>query len=217
MIEEQYINFEFILRYIRSLVTEDVTKLYDFAMDKDIPVAKPETTKLLYLLAMIKQPKKVLELGTGIGCSAVILSKAIGDDAKIITVEKNPENFVEACKLFEENGLKERIFPKNGDGMEILKELTQAGETFDFIFLDSAKGQYYDYLPYLKQLLPKGGVLVTDNVLYKGMVANDDLLILRKKTIVKRLRMYLDAISNDEELESVVIPIGDGISLTVKK
>ncbi len=217
MIEEQYINFEFILRYIRSLVTEDVTKLYDFAMDKDIPVAKPETTKLLYLLAMIKQPKKVLELGTGIGCSAVILSKAIGEDATIVTVEKNPDNYEEACRLFQENGLEKRIFPKNGDGMDVLKELEASGETFDFIFLDSAKGQYYDYLPYLKKMLLKGGVLVTDNVLYKGMVANDDLLILRKKTIVKRLRMYLDAISHDEELESVVIPIGDGISLTVKK
>ena len=103
------------------------------------------------------------------------------------------------------------------DGMEVLEELVNAGETFDFIFLDSAKGQYYDYIPYLKKLLPKGGVLVTDNVLYKGMVANDDLLILRKKTIVKRLRMYLEAISHDEELETVVIPIGDGVSLTVKK
>lgn len=217
MMEEQYINFEFILRYIRSLVTEDVHKLYDFAMEKDIPVAKPETTKLLYLLAMIKQPKKVLELGTGIGCSAMILSKAISQDAKIITVEKNPENYEQACQLFLENGLTERIFPKNGDGMEVLEELVNQGESFDFIFLDSAKGQYYDYISYLKKLLPKGGVLVTDNVLYKGMVANDDLLILRKKTIVKRLRMYLDAICHDDELQSVVIPIGDGISLTVKK
>lgn len=217
MIEEQYINFEFILRYIRALVTEDVKQLYDFAMDKDIPVAKPETTKLLYLLAMIKQPKMVLELGTGIGCSAVILSKAISEDATIVTVEKNPENYEQACKLFRENGLTNRIFPKNGDGMEVLQELTDQGEAFDFIFLDSAKGQYYDYIPYLKKLLPRGGILVTDNVLYKGMVANDDLLILRKKTIVKRLRMYLDAISHDPELESVVIPIGDGISLTVKK
>ena len=217
MIEEQYINFEFILRYIRSLVTEDVQELYDFAMDKDIPVAKPETTKFLYLLAMMKQPKRILELGTGIGCSAVILSKAIGADTTIVTVEKNPENFSEACKLFQENGLTTRIFPKNADGMDVLQELSEQGESFDFIFLDSAKGQYYDYIPYLKKLLPKGGILVTDNVLYKGMVANDDLLILRKKTIVKRLRMYLDAISHDEELESVVIPIGDGVSLTVKK
>lgn len=217
MIEEQYINFEFILRYIRSLVTEDVTKLYDFAMDKNIPVAKPETTKLLYLLAMIKAPKKVLELGTGIGCSAVILSKAIPKTSTIVTVEKNPENYWEACKLFEENGLSERIFPKNADGMEALLELCEKKEQFDFIFLDSAKGQYYDYLPYLKKLLSDGGILVTDNVLYKGMVANDDLLILRKKTIVKRLRMYLDAISNDPELQSVVIPIGDGVALSVKK
>ena len=217
MIEEQYINFEFILRYIRSLVTEDVQELYDFAMDKDIPVAKPETTKFLYLLAMMKQPKRILELGTGIGCSAVILSKATGADTTIVTVEKNPENFLEARKLFQENGLTTRIFPKNADGMDVLQELSEQGESFDFIFLDSAKGQYYDYIPYLKKLLPKGGILVTDNVLYKGMVANDDLLILRKKTIVKRLRMYLDAISHDEELESVVIPIGDGVSLTVKK
>lgn len=217
MIEEQYINFEFILRYIRSLVSDDVTRLYDFAMDKDIPVAKPETTKLLYLLAMIKQPKRVLELGTGIGCSAVILSKAIPKDSTILTVEKNPENYEEAVTLFQSNGLEEQITVKNADGMDILEELASQGETFDFIFLDSAKGQYYDYLPYLKQLLPKGGILVTDNVLYKGMVANDDLLILRKKTIVKRLRMYLDAICHDDQLQSVVIPIGDGISLTVKK
>lgn len=217
MIEEQHINFEFILRYIRSLITEDVTKLYDFAMEREIPVAKPETTKLLYLLALIKQPKNVLELGTGIGCSAVVLSKAIPADTTILTVEKDPKNYEQAVNLFLENGLSERIFPRNADGLDVLRELCEGEESFDFIFLDSAKGQYYDMLPYIKRLLPKGGVLVTDNVLYKGMVANDDLLLLRKKTIVKRLRKYLAAICRDEELESVVIPIGDGISLTVKK
>ena len=217
MLEEQHINFEFILRYIRSLVAEDVKALCDFAAAYDIPVAKPETIQLLFLLAKIKQPKKVLELGTGIGCSAVILSKAMPKDATVLTVEKNPENHAKAQQLFLEQGLDDRIFARQGDGLQVLNELCDKKKVFDFIFLDSAKGQYYDYLPYLKQLLLSGGILVTDNVLYKGMVANDDLLLLRKKTIVKRLRMYLTAICNDEELESVVIPIGDGISLTVKK
>ncbi len=216
MIENEHINFEFITRYIRGLVKDDIKELYNFAHNKEIPVAKPETTKLLHILSLIKKPKKILELGTGIGCSAIILSKA-SENSSIITVEKNPDNYNEALSLIELNKLSDRIKVINDDGINVLKDLADKSEKFDFIFLDSAKAQYIDYYPYLTDMLNEGGLLVTDNVLYGGMVATDELVEHRKKTIVKRLRMYIDALNNDKTLQTVVVPIGDGVAISIKK
>ncbi len=215
MIENEHINFEFITRYIRNLVKDDIKELYDFAHNKEIPVAKPETTKLLHILSLIKKPKKILELGTGIGCSAIILSRA-SEDSSILTVEKNPDNYNEALSLISLNNLSERIKVINADGIDVLKDLKEKNEKFDFIFLDSAKAQYIDYYPYLTEMLTNGGLLVTDNVLYGGMVATDELVEHRKKTIVKRLRMYIDALNNDKTLKTVVVPIGDGVAISIK-
>ncbi len=216
MIENEHINFEFITRYIRGLVRDDIKELYDFAHNKEIPVAKPETTKLLHILSLTKKPKKILELGTGIGCSAIILSKA-SEDSSILTVEKNPDNYNEALSLISLNNLSDRIKVINDDGINVLKDLAEKNEKFDFIFLDSAKAQYIDYYPYLTDMLTNGGMLVTDNVLYGGMVATDELVEHRKRTIVKRLRMYIDALNNDKTLQTVVVPIGDGVAISVKK
>jgi len=216
MIENEHINFEFITRYIRNLVKDDIKELYNFAHDKEIPVAKPETTKLLHILSLIKKPKKILELGTGIGCSAIILSKA-SDDCTILKVEKNPDNYKEALSLIALNNLSDRIEVINADGINVIRDLKEKNEKFDFIFLDSAKAQYIDYYPYLTNMLEKGGLLITDNVLYGGMVATDELVEHRKKTIVKRLRMYIDALNNDKTLQTVVVPIGDGVAISIKK
>ena len=216
MIENEHINFSFITRYIRGLVKDDIKELYNFAHNKEIPVAKPETTKLLHILSLIKKPKKILELGTGIGCSAIILSKA-SENSSILTVEKNPDNYKEALSLIELNNLSARIKVINADGIDVLKDLREKNEKFDFIFLDSAKAQYIDYYPYLTDMLNEGGLLVTDNVLYGGMVATDELMEHRKKTIVKRLRMYINALNNDKTLETVVVPIGDGVAISIKK
>lgn len=215
MIEKEHINFEFITRYVRDLVKDDIKELYDFAHGRDIPVAKPETTKLLHILSCLKKPGNILELGTGIGCSAIILSKS-NENAKILTVEKNENNYNDALKLIEENKLSNRIKVVNDDGINVLKKLCDEKKQFDFIFLDSAKAQYIDYYPYLVKLLNSGAILVTDNVLYGGMVANEELVEHRKRTIVKRLRMYIDAINSDENLQTVVIPIGDGVAISLK-
>lgn len=216
MIENEHINFSFITRYIRSLINDDVKELYSFARNKEVPVARPETIKLIYILAMTKKPKKILELGTGIGTSAMVLSKA-AENAEITTVEKNEDNYRQAVEMFSENGLAGRINAVLGDTLEVLKKKAESEEGFDFIFLDSAKGQYPDCYPYLTKLLKKGGILVTDNTLYGGMVANDELVEHRKRTIVKRLRDYLNMLCSDKSLETVVVPIGDGVAISVKK
>lgn len=216
MIENEHINFSFITRYIRKLINDDIKEMYSFAHNKDIPAAKPETTKLLSILASIKKPKNILELGTGIGCSAIILLRA-SKDAHIITVEKDENNYNEALKMFEAEGLSDRIKALNADALETLEKLYHEKKKFDFIFLDSAKGQYLDCYPYLTDMLETGGLLISDNVLYGGMVANDELIQHRKRTIVKRLREYLEALHSDKTLDTVVVPIGDGVSVSTKK
>lgn len=216
MIEKEHINFSFITRYIRKLINDDIKEMYSFAHNKDIPAAKPETTKLISILASVKQPKNILELGTGIGCSTIILLRA-SKDAHIITVEKDENNYKEALMMFEAEGISDRITALNADALETLEKLYHENKKFDFIFLDSAKGQYLDCYPYLTDMLETGGILISDNVLYGGMVANDELIQHRKRTIVKRLREYLEALHSDKTLDTVIVPIGDGISISTKK
>jgi predicted O-methyltransferase YrrM len=217
MIEEQHINFDFIVRYVRefSLGDENVKKLYNFAAEKGIPAAKPETMALLNILTLLKRPRRVLEIGTGIGCSAVIMSKGLLKNGKIITVEKDENNYNEAVKLFAENGLTGIIDAVNADGIDVLKELSEKNEKFDLIFLDGAKAQYLSYYPHLINSLDKDGILISDNVLYKGMAANDELIEKRKRTIVARLRKYLKLLYENKELRTVVIPIGDGVAISI--
>ena len=216
-IEEQHINFDFIIRYIRELVSEDITDLYSFATDRNIPVAKPETTQLLYILTLIKRPMRILEIGTGIGCSAIVMSKGLSEGGKITTIEKSEDNYKQAIELISDNNLTEKIEVIHSDAFLSLKKLAQEKEKFDFIFLDGAKSQYLAYYPYLMELLDKNGVLVSDNVLFKGMIATDELVIRRKITIVKKLREYLSCLSTNKELHTVIIPIGDGVALSFKR
>jgi predicted O-methyltransferase YrrM len=100
-----------------------------------------------------------------------------------------------------------------GDASEVLKCLDKQ---YDFILLDAAKGQYGEFLPECLRMLKKGGLLFSDNVLYKGMIANDELVVRRKKTIVKRMRDYLTQICNSSELETSLLPVGDGVALSYK-
>jgi len=209
------INYKFIEEYIRLLLPnrEGILKeLEKEAIRKHIPIIEPEVVRLLEILLYIKQPHRILEIGTAIGYSTIVLARAV-KNGEIITIEKDEEFADEAEKNFKKAGVS-NVRLIIGDALKLLPYMS---EPFDFIFIDAAKGKYTRFLPYCVKLLKGNGILVADNVLFRGMVASDKLIKRRKITIVKRLRKFLKAICSSTDLETVVIPIGDGVSISIKR
>ena len=212
-----FINEGYIEEYIRSILPDNTTNLRDmekYAQENHVPIVHPEVAQLLKVLLKIKKPKNILEVGTAIGYSALIMAQSTSHDCKITTIERREDMVMLAKSNIESTEYRDRINILYGDAEEILPTLENS---FDFIFLDAAKGQYMQFFNYCIKFLQPQGVIVSDNVLYKGMVATDDLVVRRKKTIVKRLRQFLEHITNIEGYTSSVIPIGDGIAITYRE
>lgn len=178
------------------------------------PIIEPQSEQLLLTMLEAVKPRRILEIGTAVGYSAILMAQHLPPDSEIITVERYKKHADIAIDNVFKLGLEKRIRVIEGEAAEVLEWLD--GE-FDFIFLDAAKGQYLEFLPSIKRLLKRGGMLFSDDILYKGMVGDDGMIIRRKITIVKRLRMYLEAIMSDENLTTSIIPIGDGVAISVKK
>lgn len=205
-----------ITKYLQSKIKqkdEHLINMQGFAKTNKVPIITPEVAQLISVICKIKKPKNILELGTAIGYSAIILAKEMEKGGEITTIEKSPEMISLAKEFIKKAGFENNIKIIGGDALEVLKYLNGS---YDLIFLDAAKGHYIDFLPHLLRLLNKGGVLVSDNILYKGMVADDKLVVRRKITIVRRLREYLSKITSIDELETTILPIGDGVSVSYK-
>lgn len=209
------INFPYITEYLRNLIPKReglLLEIEEKAKNEDsyVPIAEPETEQLLSLLIDMQKPKNILEIGTGSAYSAI--SMAIRSrDIKVLTVERYGLVANVARDNIKKANLSDRITLVTGEAAEVLKDLKNE---FDMIFLDAAKAQYIKFLPDILRILKKGGLLVSDNVLYKGMTAEKSLLVRRKITIVKRLRMYLEEISDNPYLTTSVLPLGDGVALS---
>ena len=157
---------------------------------------------------------RILELGTAIGYSAVIMHEAAGTNPHITTIERSEEMIKYAEENIKSFGLEDKIIIEAGDCLEVLEKLE---EPYDLIFMDAGKGHYNHFLPHCLRLLKDDGIIIADNVLFRGMVASDDLVKRRKITIVKRMRTYLELVSEDKDLVTSVIPMGDGIAITRRR
>ncbi|MBQ6820340.1 MAG: O-methyltransferase [Clostridium sp.] len=211
------ITYDYMEEYIRSLIPQASDKykeLEDFALENKVPIAQKETAKFLEFIVSMKKPMKILELGTAIGYSAILMHEASGNKASITTVERDENMIKYASENFKKYNLEHKIEIKQGDCLEILENLE--GQ-YDLIFMDAGKGHYNHFLPNCLRLLSEDGIIVADNVLFRGMVASDDLVKRRKITIVKRMRKYLELVSKDENLITSVIPMGDGIAVTKRR
>ncbi|KNY24877.1 O-methyltransferase family 3 [Pseudobacteroides cellulosolvens ATCC 35603 = DSM 2933] len=211
------IIYDYINDYIRNTIKENdiiLKELEMFAKENHVPIIQPEVAKLLLVTGKLLKPKRILEVGTAIGYSAIILSKVLDKGGKIDTVDRYELMIDRARVNIKRAGLEDTVNIIVGDAVDVLKCLDKK---YDMIFLDAAKGQYPEFLPECMRMLNKGGLLFSDNVLYKGMVANDDLVVRRKKTIVKRLRDFLSTICESEELDTSILPVGDGVALSYKK
>jgi predicted O-methyltransferase YrrM len=211
------IIYDYINDYIRNTIKENdgiLKELEVFANESHVPIIQPEVAKLLLVTGRLLKPKRILEVGTAIGYSAIILSKVLDDGGIIDTIDRYELMIERAKGNLKRAGLENTVNIIAGDAVEVLRHLDKK---YDMIFLDAAKGQYPEFLPECLRMLNKGGLLFSDNVLYKGMVANDDLVVRRKKTIVKRLRGFLSTICENDELDTSILPVGDGVALSYKK
>lgn len=212
-----HINEEYVEEYIRSIIPEHkgyIKEMEDYAEDSHIPIIEREVAQLLKVILKIVRPKNILEIGTAIGYSALIMANSTEDDCCITTIERRKDMVEIAEKNINNTDFKKRIEILYGEAEKILPTLE---DKYDFIFLDAAKGQYLDFFNDCVDLLGNRGIIMSDNVLFKGMVASDKLVIRRKKTIVKRLREYLKYINHLEGYQSCIIPIGDGVAITYRE
>lgn len=200
--------------YIRSILPpekdDNICRILEYADANIIPVLLPETAAFLRQMVYIKQPKKILEIGTAIGYSSHIILGACS--GHLYTIEADEKLHDKANEFFELSGLKERVTAYLGDSNEIIPLFS--GE-FDFIFMDGPKTRYIQYLPYLKRMLYKGGVLLCDNVLFNGMVSGEYETVKKKATIVNALDLFLRTVANDDDFITSVLPVGDGVSLSI--
>lgn len=203
--------------YIRNILGQSVgllKELEQFAKEQHVPIITPEVAQLLIVLGRLIKPARILEVGTAIGYSSILLAGILAPGGRIDTIERQEGMLLKARENIKKAELENTISVIAGDAEEVLRCLDKQ---YDMVFLDAAKGQYPEFLPECLRMLKKGGLLVSDNVLYKGMVANDELVVRRKKTIVNRMRTYLDSLCEDPTLDTSILPVGDGVALSYKR
>ena len=211
------VNQDFINDYIRNTLRQSeglLKELEQFAKEQHVPIITPEVAQLLIVLGKLIKPVRILEVGTAIGYSSILLAGILAPGGRIDTIERQEEMIIKARENIKKAGLENTISIIAGDAEEVLRCLDKQ---YDMVFLDAAKGQYPEFLPECLRMLKNGGLLVSDNVLYKGMVASDELVVRRKKTIVNRMRTYLDSLCEDTTLDTSILPVGDGVALSYKR
>ena len=209
---------ERIVTFINSMETENSRILENIereALDARVPIIRKEMQSFLKVLLLVKRPMRVLEVGTAVGFSALLMSEYLPESAVITTIENYEKRIPIARENFRRAGKEAQITLLEGDAQDVLKTLD---EPYDFIFMDAAKGQYINFLPELLRLMPVGGLLISDNVLQEGDIVESRYGVTRRnRTIHTRMREYIYTLTHAEQLETSIVPIGDGITLSVKK
>lgn len=192
-------------------------KLEKYAKETDVPIIRPQMQNLLRFLITWKKPLRILEVGTAIGFSALFMSEYAPKDCHITTIEKYEKRIPLARENFSKAGKADIITLLEGDAADILSSLS-SDEGFDLIFMDAAKGQYIHFLENIIRLLSPNGIIVSDNILQEGELLESKYAITRRnRTIHNRMRGYIYALTHDDRLETLILPIADGITLSVRK
>lgn len=185
------------------------------ALEAEVPIIRRETQSLIKFLLAASRPGRILEVGTAVGFSALLMSEYGPEGCHITTIEKYGKRIPVARENFARAGREGQITLLEGDAAEVLKELQGA---YQLIFMDAAKGQYIHFLPDILRLLPRGGLLLSDNVLQGGDVLESRFAVTRRnRTIHARMREYLYELTHHPQLETCILPVGDGAALSVKR
>ena len=209
---------ERLVTYINSLDAGNTAMLDQIEREATadyVPIIRKEMQSFLKFLLAMKKPARILEVGTAVGFSAILMAEDDPVPCQITTIENYEKRIPIARENFKRAGKEAQIALLEGDAAEVLKTLEGP---YDFIFMDAAKGQYIHFLPEILRLLAKDGVLVSDNVLQDGDVIESRFAVTRRnRTIHKRMREYLYTLTHSEELVTAVLPVGDGITLSTRR
>lgn len=215
MIEDERIS-----TYIHSLdqeLPEKLQMIEEAALADAVPIIKKPTQTLLRFLLKSNRPKRILEVGCAVGFSAILMSENMPGDGHITTIEKVPQRIEKAKENFLFAKKTEQITLLEGDATDLLKELVSQKQQYDMIFMDAAKGQYLHFFDDILQLLAPNGLLVSDNVLQDGdIVQSRYAIVKRNRTIHSRMRDYLYLLTHHECLQTVILPLGDGVTLSTR-
>ncbi len=212
IVDERFIT------YINSLDSGNTKLLEEIeaeALRTDVPVIRKETQACLKLFLTLKKPKRILEVGTAVGFSAIFMKTYNPTDCTVTTIENYEKRIPIARTTFRRAGMEDAITLVEGDAAQVLQQLDG---TYDLIFMDAAKGQYIHFLPHVMRLLQKDGMLISDNILQDGDIIESRYAVIRRnRTIHRRMRRYLYELTHHEQLVTAVFPVGDGITVSSKK
>ena len=215
-------DFDRIRTFVKSYIREDdsdLSKLYDDAVRRGVPVIREDTADYLKVLLAGLNPERILEVGTAVGYSSLFMAGYLGGTTSIDTIELDTDMADEAEMNFRRFKRDDVITLHRGDASEILEDMAeQGGRSYDLVFIDAAKSQYEVYLSQAMRMVHPGSVIVTDNILESGLVLESHFLVeKRDRTIHDKLREYIYLIKNDERLETAILSVGDGIAVSVVK
>ena len=209
---------ERMVTYIRSLEVPEsavIEAIEQEALRDRVPIIRKEMQSFLKVLLMIKRPMRILEVGAAVGFSSILMSEYMPEGGHITTIENYDKRIPIARANFKRAGKEEQIDLIEGDALEVMHGLEGP---YDLIFVDAAKGQYIHYLPEVMRLLGTDGVLVSDNVLQEGDIIESRFAVERRnRTIHSRMREYLYELKHHNQLQTSIIPLGDGVALSGKR
>lgn len=207
---------ERIVTYMHSLERSNgelCDEMEAYAHENYVPIIRKEMESFLKVMIELKKPSRILEVGTAIGYSAILMAQAMPEECTITTIENYDKRIPIARANIEKAGLTDRIRLIEGDAIQVIPQLQ---EKYDFVFMDAAKGQYINFLPHVMDKMNKGAVMISDNVLQEGDLIESRFAIERRnRTIHSRMREYLYQLKNMDEFHTTIVPIGDGISVSI--
>lgn len=194
---------------------EKLVQLEAYAKEQKVPIMEERALSVMLHILKLHQPNKILEIGAAIGYSAIRMAKAL-PNTKIVTIEIDPHRFELAEQNIRACGLENQITIYHGDALEIVQEVKLDGP-FDALFIDASKGQYKRFFQAYEPLLSKRAVVFSDNVLFKGLVAEEMIESKRLKSLAKKIKEYNEWLMNQSDWDTVIIPIGDGLAFSIKR
>ncbi len=215
------VDYERFESFLESLPDDLPGYLLDLELENiraNIPIIRKGSQRLIRFMLELKKPVKVLEVGTATGFSSIFMLEFLDKKAEITTIEKMKERIDKAEETFRNLDKNKQITLIKGDAIEILADLVSKNKTFDFIFMDAAKGQYINFFENIKKLLVPGGMLITDNMLQEGRLLDSRYTVVRRdRTIHQRMREYVNVLMADKNFETILLASGDGMAVSIKK